>query len=336
MAISLPVKYRPQTFNDVTEQGSIIKILDNQIKNNNICNAMLFAGQSGGGKTTIARAFANKIDSQIIEIDAASNNGVDNIRNLIEEAQGRSVSNKYKTVILDEAHMLSNSAWNALLKLIEEPPQYTVFIFCTTDPQKIPATIASRVQRYNFTKISNNGIYDRLVYVCKEENLIYEDDALDYISKIANGSMREALSLLGQVVDYSNNININSTKEALGDYSQSKFFNLANAILDGNEKGVIEQFDNFINMGNDLKLFVDQYLEFNLDIVKYCLFKNIENLNIPNIYVSELNNLIAFDKPENYYNYIIDKLLKLKNDLKMDSNIKTTILVTLLQVARCQ
>ena len=334
--ISLPVKYRPTIFEDVTEQESIITILKNQIKNNSVKNCMLFAGMSGSGKTTCARIFANTLGAQIIEIDAASNNGVDNIRNIIIESQERSVSNKYKTYIVDECHQLSNAAWNAMLKLIEEPPMYTIFIFCTTDPQKIPLTISNRVQRFNFKKISSKGIFNRLVHICNMENFSYEEDALDYISKIANGSMRESLSLLGQITDYSHLINMDNINKVLGTYGYENFIKMANSILDGNEREVINLFNEYENYGNDLKLFVEQYFEFTLNLVKYSLFKDISIINLPNIYVNELDNLTNFDNPDKYYNYILDRLLNLKNMLKNDSNISTTILAVLLQVTRCQ
>ena len=224
--ISLAVKYRPKEWEDVTEQKSIIKILNNQIESGNIKNSLLFSGKSGSGKTTCARLLANKLGCIPIEIDAASNNGVDNVRNIIIEAQERSLSSKYKIFIFDEAHMLSTAAWNAMLKIIEEPPQYTIFIFCTTDPQKIPTTILNRVQRYNFTNISYSGILNRLIYILEQEYISYDLDALEYIAKLADGSMREAISLVDQVIDYSPIINMENTICALGNYSYDYFFKL--------------------------------------------------------------------------------------------------------------
>lgn len=286
--------------------------------------------------TTCARIFANKLGSTPIEIDAASNSGVDNIRLIIEDAQERSISSKYKVFILDEAHMLSNAAWNAILKTIEEPPKYTIFIFCTTDPQKIPATILNRVQRYNFTTISISGIFKRLKYVCEQENYQYEESALDYIAKLSSGSMREALSLLGQIADYSTNINMDNVITVLGNYSYTYFFQLANALLDGDEKKVLSIINQYFNEGRDLKLFVDQYMNFNLDVIKYSLFKNCSLLNIPSNLQKDLENIINFDDPNKYYNYVVDKLLSLKNMIKYDTNIKSTIEIVMLQIARCQ
>ena len=334
--LSLAVKYRPTEWEEVTEQKSIVTILNKQLETGDIRNVMVFSGKSGSGKTTCARLFANKLGSIPIEVDAASNSGVDNIRNIIVEAQERSLSSKYKVYILDEAHMLSNAAWNAALKLIEEPPTYTVFIFCTTDPQKIPATILNRAQRYNFTNISNTGIFNRLLHVCHQEGIQYSDDALDYISKMADGSMREALSLLDQALDFNPIVNVENAISALGNYSYSYFFNLVNASLDGDERVVLSTLDNYVKEGKDLKLFVDQYMSFCLDLIKYSIFKDCSSINIPNSFSRDLDIATNFDQPEKYYGYVVNKLLDLKNMIKYDTNIKNSVEVIMLQIARCQ
>ena len=155
---SLAVKYRPQSFDDMTEQGAIKSILTNQINTKTFKHGYLFTGPAGTGKTTSARIFADMINDKKgnpIEIDAASNSGVDNIRNIIDDAKRKPLDAEYKVFIIDECHSLSSGAWQALLKTLEEPPKFSIFILCTTDPQKIPNTILSRVQRYNFQKISN-------------------------------------------------------------------------------------------------------------------------------------------------------------------------------------
>ena len=173
MAIkTLAVKYRPTTFEDMTEQESIKIILKQQLDSGEIKNAYLFCGPAGCGKTTAARIFANEINKgqgNPIEMDAASNSGVDDVRNITQQAKLKSIDSEYKIFIIDECHAISNTGWQAFLKLIEEPPAKSIFIFATTDPQKIPKTILSRVQRYDFRRISEKGIADRLKYVLEEE-----------------------------------------------------------------------------------------------------------------------------------------------------------------------
>lgn len=173
MAQALALKYRPKEFSGLTEQSAIVTILLNQIETNTIKHAYLFVGAAGTGKTTSARIFANMINNgkgNPIELDAASNNSVDDIRVLIEQAQTKSLDSEYKVFIIDECHMITPQGWNAFLKTLEEPPLKSIFIMCTTDPQRIPNTIISRAQRYNFQKISTQGIIDRLKYIINEEN----------------------------------------------------------------------------------------------------------------------------------------------------------------------
>lgn len=170
--VSLAVKYRPKCWEDVTEQSVVKDILENQVQTKTVQSAYLFTGPSGTGKTTSARIFASMINDgkgNPIEVDAASNSGVDNIRQIIEDAKRKPLDAEYKIFIVDECHSLSNGAWQALLKTLEEPPKFTIFIFCTTNPEKIPQTILSRVQRYNFQKISNEGIVERLKSICENE-----------------------------------------------------------------------------------------------------------------------------------------------------------------------
>ena len=170
---TLAVKYRPTSWDEVSEQSSTKIILQQQLKSGEVKNAYLFCGPAGCGKTTCARIFANDInkgEGNPIELDAASNNGVDDVRNIIQQAKTKSINSEYKIFIIDECHALSNSAWQAMLKIIEEPPAKSIFIFCTTDPQKIPKTILSRVQRYDFQRISQEGIVERLERILELEN----------------------------------------------------------------------------------------------------------------------------------------------------------------------
>lgn len=337
MAESLAVKYRPTDWQSVCSQDSIIKILTRQLNLQQVKNAYLFCGASGCGKTTLARIFSNEINNYVgapIEIDAASNNGVDNVKAIIKSAQERSIDSKYKIYIIDECHALTNQAWQAFLKCIEEPPTYTIFIFCTTDPQKIPATILNRVQRFNFTRINTDKIRDRLNYICRAEGFTNYEASTEYISKICNGGMRDAISMLDKCASYDTDLSINNVLASLGNYSYDKFFKLMNDIIDDNEAEVLYAIDNIHNDGNDLKIFIDQFLSFGIDINKYILFGSCQLLKIPSSMESSIQGIINFENSQGYYNYVVDKLLDLKNMIKADSNIKLTIEVMFLQMCR--
>lgn len=337
MSESLSVKYRPHEFSEVSSQSSIIKILERQIELKQFKNSYLFAGASGCGKTTIARIFANAINEGVgypIEIDGASNNGVDNVKSIIKAASERSIDSKYKVYIIDECHALTSQAWQAFLKCIEEPPTYTIFIFCTTDPQKIPATILNRVMRFNFTRIKSDVIKSRLKYICDSENFTNYNESIDYISKICNGGMRDAIALLDKVSSYDTDININNTLTALGNYSYDIFFNLVNSIIDGKEAEVIQIVNSMYNDGADLKLMIDQFLTFCLDINKYAIFKDCKITSLPESLEDKLKYATNFDNSEKYYSYIVNKVLDIKNSIKNDTNIKSTIEIMLLNMCR--
>ena len=336
MAVSLAVKYRPQTLEDIVSQRSIIKILNKQIQTGQIKNCYLFCGPSGTGKTTTARAFAkliNKGQGEPIEIDAASNSGVDNVREIIKQAQERSIEGKYKIFVIDECHSLSNQAWQAFLKCIEEPPTFTIFMFCTTDPQKIPATIVNRVQRFNLTKIETPLIVERLKYICRSEGISYTDDAVDFIARVSDGGMRDAIASMEKCIDYGD-VEINNVLECLGSYSYSMFFQLVNAIIDGMEDVVLKIIGDVHSQGSDLRLFVEQFLNFCLDVSKYATFGNCSLTKIPSSMESELKNAVAIENVKSYYMYLVDKLLDLKVTLKNDTNIRDTIEVYFLRMCR--
>lgn len=339
MSQSLAVKYRPKLLSEVVEQESVIKILTRQLETGDLQHCYLFSGVSGSGKSTSARAFAYAVNEgvgQPIEIDAASNSGVDNVRAIIKEAYERSVAGEYKIYILDEVQGFSSTAWQALLKTIEEPPEHTIFIFCTTDPQKIPNTILNRVQRFNFHKISMKGIQSRLKYVCDQEGLNLPQDSLDYLSKVADGCMRDALTMLDKCVDYNSDLCLENILTALGNNSYQEQFQLLNALIDGDEKRVLQQVEGCYERGNDLKVIIDQFLSFCLDVSKYALFQSCDLLQIPASFEEELKNATNFEAPEKYYSYLVDKLLDLKLMLKGDTNIKAVVEVVMLRIARCQ
>ena len=212
--MALAVRYRPKVFADVVEQDSTKVILQQQLETGEFQHSYLFVGGAGTGKTTCARIFADEINNHEgtpIELDAASNSSVDDVRDIIQQSKTKSLESEYKVFIIDECHSLSNTAWQAFLKLIEEPPAKSIFIFCTTNPEKIPKTILSRVQRYDFKRISQLGIVQRLWYILEHENYTTDDDvkeAIEYIAKIADGGMRDAISLMDKCLSFSNELTL--------------------------------------------------------------------------------------------------------------------------------
>lgn len=339
---TLAVKYRPREFEDVCSQGATIQILKRQLELKQFKNAYLFVGPSGVGKTTLARIFANKINGgvgQPIEIDAASNNGVDNVKSIVASAQERSLESPYKIYIIDECHMITTAGWNAFLKCIEEPPQYTIFMFCTTDVQKVPATIANRVQRFNLTRIPESVIYDRLKRIISAEfgvDVEYFDynDSIQYISKISNGSLRQAISYVEKCLDYSTELTIGNVMEVLGNFPLNIFFDLTNMIIDKDSENIIKLVDSVYNKGQDLKLFVSNYLSFILDLTKYCIFKDLAITQIPTSLLADVNYVTDDGKQGKFFLNLQDKVLNIYNNIKYDAVVYTTLLVELLNLVK--
>ena len=290
MAEALAVKYRPSSFDDVVEQNSVKTILRHQLETNTIKHAYLFVGSAGCGKTTCARIFANEINKgqgTPIEIDAASNNSVDDVRAIIEDSKLQSIDSEFKVYILDECHMLSTQAWNAMLKMIEEPPAKSIYILCTTNPEKIPQTILSRVQRYDFQRISTEGISKRLHDICVMEELapIPDNgytDAINYIAKLANGGMRTAISLMDKCLSYSKQLTVTTVVEALGVADYADYTELAQAMLTQQTADAVAVLERVRNSGKDIKQFMKGFLEFCLDVCKYCACGDFQYIKIPN------------------------------------------------------
>ena len=286
---ALAIKYRPTTWKDVTEQSSTKIILQQQLDSGEVKNAYLFCGPAGCGKTTCARIFANDInkgEGNPIELDAASNNGVDDVRNIIQQAKTKSIDSEYKIFIIDECHALSNSAWQAMLKIIEEPPAKSIFIFCTTDPQKIPKTILSRVQRYDFQRISTEGIVKRLDYILdneRDEDDAHDMDAIEYIAKLSEGGCRDAITMLDKCLAFSKDLTLENVVKALGTTDYDTMFKLTDRLIFGETQQAIVIIEELYNNGKDLKTFVRQYIQFLLDLSKWGIGCDWKYLTIPRL-----------------------------------------------------
>ena len=330
MSKALAIKYRPQTFEDLTEQSAVVTILTNQIETNTIKHGYLFCGGAGTGKTTSARIFANMINKGAgtpIELDAASNNSVEDIRRLCEDAQTQSIDSEYKVFILDEVHSLSNQAWQAMLKTLEEPPAKAIFIFCTTNPERIPQTILSRVQRYNFQRISQEGIVTRLEYILTREiSTVMPEykDALEYIAKIADGGMRDAITLMDKCLSFSSDLTVENVIKALGVTDYNTMFDLNNAFFEKDKPKLIKIVSDVYSSGMDLKLFIKNYFEFLLDLNVYCLTKELSMTKIPEIWVDEMKSYGSHEwsVSNNLLTYITD----LQSSIKWEQNPKAVII----------
>ena len=341
MAQALATKYRPQRFDDVVGQKYVIDILKKQVENNSISNCYLFAGPTGTGKTTLARIFANELNGGMgtpIEIDAASNNGVDNIRDIIEESQLTSLDSKYRVYIIDEAHMITLAGWNAFLKTLEEPTPTTIFILCTTEPQKIPSTILNRVMRFNLTKLSVEEIRQRLEYICSIEGFNRYGEACDYIAKLSNGGMRDAIMMLDKCSKYTKDLSVKVVQQLTGSVSYETLIALTNAIVDHKAAEAIQVIEDIYNAGYDLKVVLEQYLDFVLDVEKYILFnKDINQTKIPHYLEKQgaplcVEYVVAFDGSNRYFSALVDSLLELKFKSKYDTSFKNTLEVFILNL----
>lgn len=328
---TLAVKYRPKKFEDVVEQDILKAILKNQIDTHTIKNCYLFCGPAGCSKTTSARIFAkllNEKNENIVELDAASHSGVDNFRQLIDESKLKPIGTPYRIFIIDECHSLSSQAWQSALKQIEEPTPTSIFIFCTTDPQKIPNTILSRVQRYDIQRITHSGIVNRLKYIITMENkegnsYTFDDDGLDYIAKLADGGMRDAITMMEKVLGFSNHIDIESVTKALGTADYRVMFDLTDAICKMDKASVIKIIESAYRAGVDLKQFIKNYNNFVLDLTIYDITNTFDYLKIPKTYKERLDNYSKDDF--SYFTTLLNEVINLNSSIKWETMPKPII-----------
>lgn len=343
---SLAVQYRPKTFDDVLGQDAVKIILKQQLESGNIHSAMLFCGPSGDGKTTCARIFANELNrgqGVPIEMDAASHNGVDDVREIVRMASTKAVDADYKVFIIDECHSISNTGWQAFLKCIEEPPARVVFIFCTTDPQKIPATILSRVQRFQFQKVATKDIVDRLFYICEYEHtdgMKYSDDAIEYIAKLADGGVRLAIQYLEKCLAYNDEITTENVVKALNVTNYDDYIGITNLLLDPSDRAsLVTRLDEIYASGVDFKQFLKQYVAFILDVNKTLILEDLDEafkyINLPR--TKEIESWLSAQDNLDFYNQLLRHLVKLDADVKYSQNPKVDIEagILLFEVREC-
>ena len=345
--------YRPSTFEEVAGQEHIVKTLQNALATGKLAHAYLFAGPRGTGKTTMAKLLAKALNCDegighqcnecknckaiiegthpdVLELDAASNNGVDEIRELIDKVKYGTILGRYKVYIIDEVHMLSTGAFNALLKTLEEPPEHVIFILATTEPHKILPTILSRCQRYDFTKLSDKDIKNRLKSVLEKEGVAYNDEAIDIIISLADGGMRDALSILDQVLAYSGNkLDVQDILDIFALESKEEKMGLLNAIINKDVSDVLGRINRYVSLGTDIKRLTDDLLLILKDILIYQSSRNISCLEILNEQeAQDFLNRLDIDETLK----MIDIIMGAQKDYKNVSSIIPLFEVTILKL----
>ena len=337
--LALYRKYRPSDFDSVYGQEEIVTIIKNAIINNKISHAYLFCGPRGTGKTTIAKIIAKLVNCEhledgkpcgkcynclnfsnsndIVEIDAASNNGVDEIREIRDKINLVPSNAKYKVYIVDEVHMLTNQAFNALLKTLEEPPSHVIFILATTEPHKIPLTIVSRCQKFRFSKIDDKKVVDRLKEISRLENISCDEDALFEIARLSDGCMRDAINLLDQLVAYSDsNITLEDIYKVNGSISYTDIKSLLVDIYNNDKTKIIEFIDNFDKTGKEINKFIEELIIFIKDVILYKNAGFLSNISSKNESIKDISKLFSDKK----LYLFVDMLNNAQNNVKNSSH----------------
>ena len=348
--LALYRKYRPADFNSVYGQEEVVTVIKNAIFSNKISHAYLFCGPRGTGKTTIAKIIAKLVNCEhlengepcgkcyncvnfmnsndIVEIDAASNNGVDEIREIRDKINLVPSNAKYKVYIIDEVHMLTTQAFNALLKTLEEPPAHVIFILATTEPHKIPLTIASRCQKFRFSKINDSLIADRLREIAGFENIEIDNDALFEIARLADGGMRDAINILDQLVAYSNSkITLDDIYKVNGSVSYSDLYELLKAIIDNDKVKIIEFVDNIDKNGKEIGKFVEEMIIFLKDVVLYKNANYLSSIEMKNDNIKLVSEIYS---GRNLYD-LIECLNNAQNVIKFSTHGSIVFLTSILK-----
>lgn len=348
--LALYRKYRPVDFNSVYGQEEVVTVIKNAIVSGKVSHAYLFCGPRGTGKTTIAKIIARLVNCEnladgnpcgkcynclnylnsndIVEIDAASNNGVDEIRELRDKINLVPSNSKYKVYIIDEVHMLTTQAFNALLKTLEEPPSHVIFILATTEPHKIPLTIASRCQKFRFSKIDDKKIVERLREISNLEDITIDDDALYEIARLSDGGMRDAINFLDQLVAYSNdNITIDDVYKVNGSVSYEELYTLLDDVKNNNKVKLIEFVDYLDESGKDINKFVEEMLIFLKDVILYKNANILSSISAKNDYIK-----LVSDKynDKNLYD-LIESLNGVQNSIKISNHSSIIFMISILK-----
>ena len=351
--------YRPKNFSDVIGQEHIVRTLKNQIENNNVGHAYLFCGTRGTGKTSTAKIFSRAVNCtnlhndepcnecencreiledktmDVVEIDAASNNSVDDIRELRENVKYSPAKAKYKVYIIDEVHMLSQGAFNALLKTLEEPPSYVIFILATTEPHKIPATILSRCQRFDFKRVTVKDISSRMRYICKKEGIEADEKALNLIARNSQGALRDALSILDQCISFEGNkISYNDVIELLGSVNIEQLIDLAESIIKEDTRKSLQILNDFIIWGKDVRNLVNDLIDHFRNLMVCKISNDLDEIiSLPEETIDLLKQQAETIDTNNLIR-ILNILSETQDGMKISSNPRVLMEVTMMKIAQ--